>query len=631
MKTWIKSLQTNDGYLRHAPVSFNEGLTCIIGARGTCKSTIVETIRFVCERKPRIHNSSGTTAPAESPQKEVKDVVKATLGSGNAACTLEIRDATSGTTEVRIEKTINTEEPLVYRAGVLEPLSSFEGQIEAYSQGYLHEISDKPHLRLRFVDRPHKSEIERIKSQLSEMRREIARLGGEIIAERAKIRDDSRHLQQIPDLETQLKAVQAARPVVDRRLEVERSDFEKRERILTSVRNQISSFDKAFSQRFLTTPSTQDVTSIRTALDAVGISESMALANDLSQLVHSAAQIENQRIAACEQVGKIKIDLQKLEAAFETKNQQYRALRRDQDSIAASLEQEDQIRAQLLRLERLRDEIAERQAILEKKQEQRQAFRSQVDAALDERYRLRLSEIEKINADLTNISVSLVQGAQSSAFVDQLSELLQKTRLRNQREIAKRIADFLSPAELIKIIEQEETERLAKVAELEISQASRIITHFHDNITRVLQLETIDFDDHLDIRMSVRGESKPIEQLSRGQMATALLPLILRDADHPLIFDQPEDDLDNSFIFQELVEKIRRLKQTRQIIFVTHNANIPVLGEADQVIAMQMASAQQAAPPRSGTVDGMREPILEILEGGAEAFRKRGEKYGPVV
>ncbi len=446
MKTWIKSLQTNDGYLRHAPVHFHQGLTCIISARGTCKSTIVETIRFVCERRPRMHSLG---APAEL--LHVKEVVKATLGSGNATCILETRDSTDAT-EVRIEKTINTEDPLIYRAGVLEPLSSFEGQIEAYSQGYLHEISDKPPLRLRFVDRPHKDQLERIKSQLSETRETIARLGGEIIAERAKIREDSRHLQQIPEVEAQLKTIQASRPVVDKRLEEERASFEQRERILTSVRGQISAFDTAFSQRALATPSDQGVATVRVALDAIGIPESMTIANDLGQLALAATQIEDQRLAAYEQVNKIKNELQKLEAAFETRNQQYRALRRDQESIAASLEQEDQIRAQLRRLERLRDEISARQATLQKKLERRQALRLQVDAGLDDRYRLRLSEIEKINADLTNISVSLVQGSQSNAFVDQLSELLQKTRLRNQKEIAKRIADFLSPAELIQII-----------------------------------------------------------------------------------------------------------------------------------------------------------------------------------
>ena len=113
--------------------------------------------------------------------------------------------------------------------------------------------------------------------------------------------------------------------------------------------------------------------------------------------------------------------------------------------------------------------------------------------------------------------------------------------------------------------------------------------------------------------------------------ATALLPLILRHAEFPLVFDQPEDDLDNRFIFNELVARIRDLKRTRQLEFVTHNANIPVLGNADRVIAMSMATARLAAPPTAGTIDEMRKPILDILEGGADAFRERRKRYKDIL
>ena len=110
-------------------------------------------------------------------------------------------------------------------------------------------------------------------------------------------------------------------------------------------------------------------------------------------------------------------------------------------------------------------------------------------------------------------------------------------------------------------------------------------------------------------------------------MATALLPLILRSADYPLIFDQPEDDLDNRFIYKTLVEIVRSLKLERQLIFVTHNANIPVLGEADRVIVMQMETPLTAGSPVYGTVDEVKEHILNILEGGKEAFQQRQQKY----
>jgi ABC-type transport system involved in cytochrome bd biosynthesis fused ATPase/permease subunit len=114
-------------------------------------------------------------------------------------------------------------------------------------------------------------------------------------------------------------------------------------------------------------------------------------------------------------------------------------------------------------------------------------------------------------------------------------------------------------------------------------------------------------------------------------MATALLPLILREAEYPLIVDQPEDDLDNAFVSEKLIERLKYLRQRRQLIFVTHNANIPVLGDADCVVVMEMDGPRKARPCQRGAVDSMREPIIQLLEGGKEAFRSRQEKYGNVL
>jgi hypothetical protein len=262
----------------------------------------------------------------------------------------------------------------------------------------------------------------------------------------------------------------------------------------------------------------------------------------------------------------------------------------------------------------------------------RAALRRDVEGCLDEIFQLRLREIETIGRDVgKDISLAIIEGAQSGAYVDAIAALLQGTRLKRQREIATRIAELITPAELVDLVEQEQAAALAKLAGLDDTQASRVTNHFIDNLAEVLALETLVFDDQLEITMTIGGEVRPVEQLSRGQMATALLPLILRSAEFPLVFDQPEDDLDNRFIFDELVARVRGLKQTRQLVFVTHNANIPVLGDADRVIAMSMATARLAAEPEAGTVDEMRHPILDILEGGAVAFQERRKRYTGIL
>ena len=98
-----------------------------------------------------------------------------------------------------------------------------------------------------------------------------------------------------------------------------------------------------------------------------------------------------------------------------------------------------------------------------------------------------------------------------------------------------------------------------------------------------------------------------------------------------MLFDQPEDDLDNSFVFKSLIATVRRLKSERQLIFVTHNANIPVLGEAEKVVVMTMESPTNAAPALTGSVDSRKQEILNLLEGGAEAFSKRERYYGELL
>ena len=98
------------------------------------------------------------------------------------------------------------------------------------------------------------------------------------------------------------------------------------------------------------------------------------------------------------------------------------------------------------------------------------------------------------------------------------------------------------------------------------------------------------------------------------------------DSERPLLIDQPEDNLDNEFVHNIIVESVRNVKNNRQLIFVTHNPNIPVLGEAEQMLVME-SDGTAGHIRKSGTVDDCKENIISILEGGAEAFRKRVERY----
>ncbi|MCY4242199.1 MAG: hypothetical protein OXD36_10710 [Rhodobacter sp.] len=126
-----------------------------------------------------------------------------------------------------------------------------------------------------------------------------------------------------------------------------------------------------------------------------------------------------------------------------------------------------------------------------------------------------------------------------------------------------------------------------------------------------------------------------LQALSTGQMATAVLLLLLLESDAPLVVDQPEDDLDNRFITEGVAPIMRREKRRRQFIFSTHNANIPVLGDAELILGLAatglaMESQARISREHMASIDSgpVRELVKEILEGGKAAFEMRRSKYG---
>ncbi|MCW5198069.1 AAA family ATPase [Clostridium perfringens] len=125
------------------------------------------------------------------------------------------------------------------------------------------------------------------------------------------------------------------------------------------------------------------------------------------------------------------------------------------------------------------------------------------------------------------------------------------------------------------------------------------------------------------------GEYKPIHNASAGQRTSAILTFILSDGVNPLILDQPEDDLDNHLIYSLIVEGLKASKENRQIIVVTHNANIPVNGDAELIISMN-SSSKSIGVLEAGTLENekIKSEICDVMEGGENAFIMRANRYG---
>jgi hypothetical protein len=118
------------------------------------------------------------------------------------------------------------------------------------------------------------------------------------------------------------------------------------------------------------------------------------------------------------------------------------------------------------------------------------------------------------------------------------------------------------------------------------------------------------------------------------------LSILLQESNMPLIIDQPEDDLDNRFIYDEVVQLLRRRRGQRQIIVATHNANVPVGGDAEMIVALDTKEQNDTNTGPNGNLRcdivaqgfidnvGVRSQVALILEGGEEALKRRYEKYG---
>lgn len=170
-----------------------------------------------------------------------------------------------------------------------------------------------------------------------------------------------------------------------------------------------------------------------------------------------------------------------------------------------------------------------------------------------------------------------------------------------------------------------------------LADANEIITKISEPSVRAA-LEKCHVDDLPKLMVTRRVENgstsrfirRDFSQLSLGQQQSVLLALILSsDSKRPLIIDQPEDNLDSEFIFHTFVPVLRRAKERRQVIIVTHNANIAVLGDAEQLIVFKSNSECSKIIARGSIDDATaRDASCKILEGAREAFTRRAKIYG---
>ncbi|SDL70948.1 AAA domain-containing protein, putative AbiEii toxin, Type IV TA system [Daejeonella rubra] len=247
---------------------------------------------------------------------------------------------------------------------------------------------------------------------------------------------------------------------------------------------------------------------------------------------------------------------------------------------------------------------------------------------------------------LTDLTVTLK--FTPHAYSPTAEELIKQTLNWRNTQFAKAnmLISQLTMPTLLKAIDAKDSATIMKVVTKEKTlifdktEADRIISLLSDPAIRFAleRCEVYDLPNLIVTRTIPDATGKPtyanrdFSKLSLGQQQSVLLALLLSSkSDAPLIIDQPEDNLDGEFIYHSLVPVLRLAKERRQIIIVTHNANIAILGDAEQIIILKSTN-DKCSIVSNGSIDDVktRDIACNILEGAKEAFNRRAKIYGVV-
>ncbi len=248
-----------------------------------------------------------------------------------------------------------------------------------------------------------------------------------------------------------------------------------------------------------------------------------------------------------------------------------------------------------------------------------------VSELCDQRFALRKQVAERLSSQFPSIRVTVAQAAELQDYQQLVTEALKGSGVR-QGPTAERLCQVFLPTELAEVVANSDVSTLVQRSGFDQERSKKILNALHNGGTHYA-IETVALNDRPCIELLDGDTFKESTHLSTGQRCTTILPILLTQSERPLLIDQPEDNLDNAFVYETIVRALQTIKGARQVIFVTHNPNIPVLGEAERVFVFS-SDGQHSTLKQVGTVDECKVQIENILEGGREAFLKRKVRYG---
>jgi len=610
------------GFLADTSVHFNGNLNVLVGGRGTGKSTMIESMRYALGLDPL----------GEEARKAHEGVIRNVLGSGTKVSLL-VRSHKPSARSYTIERSVPNPPIVKDEAGevlTLSPKDVMPG-VEVFGQHEISELTksrEKLTLLLeRFVD--HDPGLSGRKSKL---KLELERSRSRIVDVRREIRAFDERLAALPGLEETQKRFQEAG--LEERLK-EKSLLIREERVFANVAERLDPIRTLHKELMEALP-------LDIAFASSKALEGLPNATILAEIEAVLGTLSTKVKAVAGQLAKALAETDSSIAGTKARwEEKQKVIEETYEKLLRELQKSKIDGAEFIRL---RKQIEELRPLREKKESLKR------DLATQEGHRRKLlsewedakaSEYREIQSAAKKVSQKLKDRVRVEVTMagnrDPLEQLLREVggnlsaaleRLRSLEQLS--LPDFAQRC-------REGKEALMQYYGLPTGSAERIA---QADLDLFMRIEELDLTATTKIELNTAADGEPptwqtLEALSTGQKATAVLLLLLLESEAPLVVDQPEDDLDNRFITEGVVPIMRQEKRHRQFVFSTHNANIPVLGDAELILGLAASGEGKEGHAKiptehMGSIDSkpVCELVEEILEGGKDAFEMRRSKYG---
>jgi DNA repair exonuclease SbcCD ATPase subunit len=617
----IKSLSVTGGFLDSLDIQFVDGLNCLIGHRGTGKTTILEFVRYVL-------NEFQPGDVGQVCRRRVESLVRQNLGDGRIRLTIQTKDGL----DYIVDRTA-TGNPIVLTIdGQPTDITINSGGIfsaDLFSQNEVENIADSPESQLALIDAFVADEIASLDTAIAEVHAKLQANAKTMVPAQitlAKLADELTTLKSVEDRIDKLAHVGGENADQMNQAQTHKALRDRETHAIGQAKQQINEYtewlcdangrfttgvDSLFAEDVINGPNGSIIQAIRTQMHQTG--------NELDKLFQQAVALLHRSQS------ELAVQTQELQGKHSQQELAFRDLmtrHKEAQGQATERAQWERKRNDLLNKQRQHKELKDR---LQTLQSERQTHIDQLTELRDQRFNLRLSIAQQITDAVSSpVRVRIAQDENREQYICLLADVLKHAGI-NHNQVAKRIAKVVAPSELVSLVQQLDIHSLQKQTTLNGNQAEKVINALNDT-ELLLKIEIVDLIDLPKIELKDGDHWKDSLSLSTGQKCTTILPILLLDSENPLLIDQPEDNLDNRFIYDTVVEGIHRVKANRQLILITHNPNIPVLGDAAHVFVLT-SDGNQSRLLNQGDVDTCKPEIINLLEGGEEAFAQRRERY----